>query len=44
MNEEERRQLVRDIGEETLPEEYGGLAKLVLLQDRHVTLKPLMDD
>ncbi|EYU30140.1 hypothetical protein ABFS82_05G047500 [Erythranthe guttata] len=32
-NEEERREFVRDIGEEALPEEYGGLAKLILLQD-----------
>ncbi|KAI3453185.1 hypothetical protein Pfo_009848 [Paulownia fortunei] len=32
-NEEERREFVRDIGEEALPEEYGGQAKLILLQD-----------
>ncbi|KAK6146698.1 hypothetical protein DH2020_020567 [Rehmannia glutinosa] len=38
-NEEERREMVRDIGEEALPEEYGGQAKLLLLQ--HFQLKPL---
>lgn len=32
-NEEERRELVSDIGEEALPEEYGGQAKLIHLQD-----------
>ncbi|KAL6577506.1 hypothetical protein OROMI_009834 [Orobanche minor] len=38
-NEEERREFIRGIGEEALPEEYGGQALLVLLQDFH--LKPL---
>ncbi|KAL3510426.1 hypothetical protein ACH5RR_029827 [Cinchona calisaya] len=38
-NEEERRELVKDIGEEALPEEYGGQAKLVPIQD--VVLPPL---
>ncbi|GFP83573.1 cral-trio domain-containing protein ykl091c [Phtheirospermum japonicum] len=37
-NEEERREFIRDIGEEVLPEEYGGKAKLVLLQ--HFQLNP----
>ncbi|XP_028767172.1 SEC14 cytosolic factor [Neltuma alba] len=32
-SEEERREFVREIGEEILPEEYGGRAKLVPLQD-----------
>ncbi|KAL3830691.1 hypothetical protein ACJIZ3_019493 [Penstemon smallii] len=32
-NEDERREFVQHIGEESLPEEYGGRAKLVLLQD-----------
>ncbi|XP_065856954.1 sec14 cytosolic factor [Euphorbia lathyris] len=32
-NEEERRDFIREIGEEVLPEEYGGQAKLVALQD-----------
>ncbi|XP_051149459.1 uncharacterized protein LOC127264114 [Andrographis paniculata] len=32
-NEDERREFVEEIGEEVLPEEYGGRAKLVLLQD-----------
>ncbi|KAG8382687.1 hypothetical protein BUALT_Bualt05G0103400 [Buddleja alternifolia] len=36
--EEERREFVRDVGEEALPEEYGGQAKLVLLQN--VVLTP----
>ncbi|KAL3635927.1 hypothetical protein CASFOL_020474 [Castilleja foliolosa] len=39
-NEDERREFVRDIGDETLPEEYGGKAKLVLLQDVQL-IKPL---
>ncbi|XP_027154350.1 SEC14 cytosolic factor-like [Coffea eugenioides] len=38
-NEEERREVIRDIGEEALPEEYGGRAKPVLMQD--VVLTPL---
>ncbi|XP_051149458.1 sec14 cytosolic factor-like [Andrographis paniculata] len=40
-NEEERQEFVEEIGEEVLPEEYGGRAKLVLLQD--YVLPPLDD-
>lgn len=32
-NNEERQNFIREIGEEALPEEYGGQAKLVALQD-----------
>ncbi|KAK3222195.1 hypothetical protein Dsin_009220 [Dipteronia sinensis] len=32
-NEEEKKDLMRKIGEEVLPEEYGGRAKLIALQD-----------
>ncbi|KAM3324712.1 SEC14 cytosolic factor isoform X1 [Capsicum chacoense] len=32
-NEEQREQFIREVGEEVLPEEYGGRAELVLLQD-----------
>ncbi|CAA0811502.1 Sec14p-like phosphatidylinositol transfer family protein [Striga hermonthica] len=32
-SEDEKREFVKDIGEETLPEEYGGQAKLILIQD-----------
>ncbi|KAF8389946.1 hypothetical protein HHK36_024466 [Tetracentron sinense] len=32
-NDDERKDLIKEIGEETLPEEYGGRAKLVALQD-----------
>ncbi|KAM3324711.1 SEC14 cytosolic factor [Capsicum chacoense] len=32
-SEEQREQFIKDVGEEVLPEEYGGRAKLVLLQD-----------
>ncbi|GER37188.1 Sec14p-like phosphatidylinositol transfer family protein [Striga asiatica] len=38
-SEDEKREFVKDIGEEALPEEYGGQAKLVLIQDAQ--LKPL---
>lgn len=41
-NEEERREFIREIGEEVLPEEYGGRAKLVALQD--VVHSPLEDE
>ncbi|KAM7463396.1 hypothetical protein LguiA_031517 [Lonicera macranthoides] len=41
-NEEERREFIREIGEEVLPEEYGGRAKLVALQE--VLLSPLEDE
>lgn len=40
-NEEEMKNFVKDIGEEVLPEEYGGRAKLVAVQD--VTLPQLED-
>ncbi|XAR63684.1 hypothetical protein NMG60_11023710 [Bertholletia excelsa] len=32
-NEEENREFIREVGEEALPAEYGGRAKLVALQD-----------
>ncbi|GMP59359.1 hypothetical protein CsSME_00022663 [Camellia sinensis var. sinensis] len=38
-NEDEKREFIRDIGEEALPEEYGGRAKLVAMQD--VILTPM---
>lgn len=38
-NEDEKQEMMKEIGEEVLPEEYGGRAKLVLLQD--VVLTPL---
>ncbi|OIV94114.1 hypothetical protein TanjilG_29214 [Lupinus angustifolius] len=38
-NEDERRKFIREVGEEVLPEEYGGRAKLVAIQD--VQLTPL---
>ncbi|XP_059655327.1 SEC14 cytosolic factor [Cornus florida] len=41
-NEDERRDFVKAIGEEALPEEYGGRAKLVAIQD--VVLTPLEED
>ncbi|MFS8021392.1 putative CRAL-TRIO lipid binding domain-containing protein [Helianthus anomalus] len=40
-NEDEKKQLTREVGEDVLPEEFGGHAKLVLLQD--VVLPPLED-
>ncbi|PSR84886.1 Sec14 cytosolic factor like [Actinidia chinensis var. chinensis] len=40
-NEEEKEEFIREIGEEALPEEYGGRAKLVVLQD--VILTPVDD-
>lgn len=40
-NEEETRAFKREVGEEALPEEYGGQAKLTPLQD--FELKPLDD-
>ncbi|CAA3028807.1 Hypothetical predicted protein [Olea europaea subsp. europaea] len=36
-NEEERREFIRNVGEEVLPEEYGGQAKLIALQDFVIT-------
>ncbi|OVA12176.1 CRAL-TRIO domain [Macleaya cordata] len=39
-NEEERHSFIKEIGEDTLPEEYGGPAKLVALQDVTVTTLP----
>uniref|UniRef100_A0A5B7AQE5 Putative SEC14 cytosolic factor n=1 Tax=Davidia involucrata TaxID=16924 RepID=A0A5B7AQE5_DAVIN len=41
-NEDERRDFIKEIGEEALPEEYGGRAKLVALQDV-VPTTPLED-
>lgn len=38
-NDEERKCFVKEIGEEVLPEELGGRATLVALQD--VTVPPL---
>ncbi|PRQ41051.1 putative CRAL-TRIO lipid binding domain, CRAL/TRIO domain-containing protein [Rosa chinensis] len=40
-NEDEKRDFIKEIGEEILPEEYGGRAKLVALQD--VELAPVED-
>ncbi|EXB32322.1 hypothetical protein L484_005526 [Morus notabilis] len=40
-NEDERTKFIKEVGEETLPEEYGGKAKLRALQD--VQLAPLDD-
>ncbi|KAK4264030.1 hypothetical protein QN277_029371 [Acacia crassicarpa] len=40
-NEEERRQFVKDVGEDVLPEEYGGRARLTALQD--AVLPPLQN-
>ncbi|KAL0409030.1 UNVERIFIED_CONTAM: hypothetical protein Sradi_1837400 [Sesamum radiatum] len=40
-SEEETREFMRDVGEDALPEEYGGKAKLMLIQD--VVLTPLDD-
>lgn len=39
--EEERRDFIKEVGEEVLPEDYGGQAKVVALQD--VVLAPLED-
>ncbi|KAH0724163.1 hypothetical protein KY284_000028 [Solanum tuberosum] len=33
MSEEQKQEFIREVGEDVLPEEYGGHAKLVLLQD-----------
>ncbi|XP_060196435.1 uncharacterized protein LOC132625857 isoform X2 [Lycium barbarum] len=33
ISEEQKQEFVREVGEDVLPEEYGGRAKLVLLQD-----------
>ncbi|KAM0000173.1 putative CRAL-TRIO lipid binding domain, CRAL/TRIO domain superfamily [Helianthus debilis subsp. tardiflorus] len=40
-NEEEKKQFIREVGEDVLPEEYGGRANFVLIQD--VVLPPLED-
>ncbi|KAE9615761.1 hypothetical protein Lal_00017171 [Lupinus albus] len=36
-NEDERKKFIREVGEEVLPEEYGGRAKLVAIQDVQLT-------
>lgn len=36
-NEDERKEFINEVGEEILPEEYGGRAKLVAIQDFEVT-------
>ncbi|XP_049348631.1 CRAL-TRIO domain-containing protein YKL091C-like [Solanum verrucosum] len=33
MSEEQKQEFIREVGEDVVPEEYGGRAKLVLLQD-----------
>lgn len=38
-NEDERQDFIKEVGEEVLPEEYGGREKLVAIQD--VVLAPL---
>ncbi|PIN15919.1 hypothetical protein CDL12_11436 [Handroanthus impetiginosus] len=38
-NEEEKREFIREVGDEVLPEEYGGKSKLIALQD--YTIRPL---
>jgi hypothetical protein len=38
-SEDERQDFIKNVGEEVLPEEYGGQAKVVALQD--VVLAPL---
>ncbi|CAI0552216.1 unnamed protein product [Linum tenue] len=40
-NDEEARVFVREVGEETLPEEYGGRAELVAIQDVTSAFPPL---
>ncbi|XP_057777598.1 sec14 cytosolic factor-like [Salvia miltiorrhiza] len=40
-NEEERRALIREVGADVLPEEYGGQAKFILIQDFQLNNKPL---
>ncbi|KAF7808598.1 CRAL-TRIO domain-containing protein [Senna tora] len=41
-NEEERRKFIKEVGEEVVPEKYGGKAKLEAIQD--VSLTPLQND
>lgn len=36
-NEDERKEFIREVGEEILPEEYGGKAKLVAIQEVELT-------
>ncbi|KAJ6890878.1 hypothetical protein NC651_024398 [Populus alba x Populus x berolinensis] len=43
-NDEERKCFVKEIGEEVLPEELGGRATLVALQDRNYTIEELTED
>lgn len=40
-NDEEKSQFVKDVGEDVLPVEYGGHAKLVAIQD---VVLPLLED
>ncbi|XP_076960166.1 sec14 cytosolic factor-like [Bidens hawaiensis] len=40
-NEDEKNQFIKEVGEDVLPEEFGGRANIVLLQD--VVLQPLED-
>jgi hypothetical protein len=35
-NEDEKKEFISDVGEDILPEEYGGRAKLVPIQDVEV--------
>lgn len=42
-SEEERRAFIEEIGEEVLPEEYGGRAKLTALQDVKLNHWPLKE-
>lgn len=41
-NEDEKKEMIKEIGEEVLPEEYGGQAKFVPLQD--VVPTPVEDE
>lgn len=41
-NEDEKKEMIKEIGEEVLPEECGGQSKFVPLQD--VVLTPVEDE
>ncbi|KAL6003385.1 hypothetical protein ACLOJK_023608 [Asimina triloba] len=41
--EQQSKAFIDEIGEDALPEEYGGRAKLVALQDVKINLQPLDD-